>query len=262
VTSPGSPSDPHPLNVGVVSASDLVSSGIARLLALASDEVSVREVSPRDRSVEQCDVAVYDLALMTKDASSDLSHLVDSGVPVVGLEPPVRPDMARAARRTGVVEVIRMDVDPPGLLLAIRAAASVDVADPAVRRGRHRASAASQFGLSSRELDILELIGSGLGNEEIARSLYLSINSVKSYIRTAYRKIDVSSRSLAVLWTVDHHVNAVAADHPGSSVPDVSWDAEIVTGTSGGLDHRIDPVSPVRRLGNAMSTITDARSST
>jgi two-component system, NarL family, response regulator LiaR len=32
----------------------------------------------------------------------------------------------------------------------------------------------------------------------------LSINSIKSYIRSAYRKIGVTSRSRAILWGIDH----------------------------------------------------------
>jgi NarL family two-component system response regulator LiaR len=56
----------------------------------------------------------------------------------------------------------------------------------------------ASYGLSPREVDVLHLIACGLSNQEIADSLYLSINSVKTYIRTAYRKIDVTRRSQAV----------------------------------------------------------------
>ena len=47
---------------------------------------------------------------------------------------------------------------------------------------------------------MLALITQGLSNQEIAERSYLSINSVKTYIRTAYRKIGVTRRSLAVGW--------------------------------------------------------------
>ena len=48
------------------------------------------------------------------------------------------------------------------------------------------------------------MITHGLSNDEIAKRAYLSINSVKTHIRTAYRTINVSSRSQAVLWGVDN----------------------------------------------------------
>ncbi|MDP2774124.1 MAG: response regulator transcription factor, partial [Nocardioides sp.] len=57
-------------------------------------------------------------------------------------------------------------------------------------------------GLSPREAEILALITQGLRNQEIADRAYLSINSVKTYIRSAYRKIGVERRAQAVLWGV------------------------------------------------------------
>ena len=51
---------------------------------------------------------------------------------------------------------------------------------------------------------MLAFITQGLTNAQIARNLYLSINSVKSYIRAAYRKIGVTSRSQAVAWGMQH----------------------------------------------------------
>lgn len=59
-------------------------------------------------------------------------------------------------------------------------------------------------GLTPRESEIVSLVTSGLSNNEIAERTYLSINSVKSYIRSAYRTMGVTSRSQAVLWGIDH----------------------------------------------------------
>jgi NarL family two-component system response regulator LiaR len=54
--------------------------------------------------------------------------------------------------------------------------------------------------LSEREEQVLALIAQGLTNQEIADRLFISINSVKTYIRSAYRKVGVGSRSQAVAW--------------------------------------------------------------
>ena len=59
-------------------------------------------------------------------------------------------------------------------------------------------------GLSDRESEVLALITQGKSNDEIAALCYLSINTVKSYVRSAYRKIEVDSRTQAVLWGIDH----------------------------------------------------------
>ena len=56
--------------------------------------------------------------------------------------------------------------------------------------------------LSARETDVLVRISSGMTNQEIAEDLFLSPNSVKTYIRTAYRKIGVTTRTHAVIWAI------------------------------------------------------------
>ena len=59
-------------------------------------------------------------------------------------------------------------------------------------------------GLSDRASEILALITQGKSNAEVATLTYLSPNTVKSYIRHIYRKINVDSRTKAVLWGIDH----------------------------------------------------------
>jgi DNA-binding NarL/FixJ family response regulator len=59
-------------------------------------------------------------------------------------------------------------------------------------------------GLTARESEVLSLITQGYSNQDIVDTTMLSINSIKSYIRSAYRKIGVTSRSRAILWGIDH----------------------------------------------------------
>ena len=65
--------------------------------------------------------------------------------------------------------------------------------------------------------EVVALITQGLGNEEIADRMYMSINTVKTYIRTAYRKMGVNSRARAILWGVD---NGFRPDAIGAKAPD------------------------------------------
>ncbi|WP_394276121.1 response regulator transcription factor [Luteococcus sp.] len=66
-------------------------------------------------------------------------------------------------------------------------------------------------GLSMRESEMITLICQGLSNEQIAQDLFLSPNSVKSYIRSAYRKIGATSRSQAVIWGLEHGMRPSAS---------------------------------------------------
>ena len=59
-------------------------------------------------------------------------------------------------------------------------------------------------GLSDREAEILALITQGKSNADIAALTYLSPNTVKTYIRNLYRKIDASSRTQAMRWGIRH----------------------------------------------------------
>ena len=68
-------------------------------------------------------------------------------------------------------------------------------------------------GLTDRESEILALITQGKSNAEVAALTYLSPNTVKSYIRTIYRKIGVGSRTQAVLWGVEQRLHPRPPPH-------------------------------------------------
>jgi LuxR family maltose regulon positive regulatory protein len=52
--------------------------------------------------------------------------------------------------------------------------------------------------LTPRELEILQLMQSGLGNAEIAQELVISPHTVKRHAANIYRKLDVKNRRQAV----------------------------------------------------------------
>jgi LuxR family maltose regulon positive regulatory protein len=52
--------------------------------------------------------------------------------------------------------------------------------------------------ISERELEVLQLIGAGLSNREIAEKLFISLNTVKTHTKNIHSKLDVNSRTKAV----------------------------------------------------------------
>lgn len=108
--------------------------------------------------------------------------------------------LAHALHRVHAGEVVVSPFDDHG----VRDTA----ADPHAWPGR-------AHGLSSREAEVLGLITQGKTNEDIARQLYLSPNTLKRYIRTAYRKIGVERRSQAVAWGYQHGMAPI----PGAILP-------------------------------------------
>jgi DNA-binding CsgD family transcriptional regulator len=55
-----------------------------------------------------------------------------------------------------------------------------------------------KLGLSKRELEVLNLMASGLSNEEIAEKLFVSLNTVKTHSSNIFLKLDVKRRTQAV----------------------------------------------------------------
>lgn len=58
--------------------------------------------------------------------------------------------------------------------------------------------------LSSREQTVLEALARGLSNKEIAAEIWVTEQTVKFHLRNLYRKIEVSSRTEATLYAIDH----------------------------------------------------------
>ncbi|MEM9775617.1 MAG: LuxR C-terminal-related transcriptional regulator, partial [Chloroflexota bacterium] len=50
-----------------------------------------------------------------------------------------------------------------------------------------------------REMDVLRLMVEGLTNQAIAEALVLSSSTVKSYVQSVFKKLDVSDRTLAAV---------------------------------------------------------------
>jgi LuxR family maltose regulon positive regulatory protein len=66
--------------------------------------------------------------------------------------------------------------------------------------GRSNASAMDELiePLNERETQILRLMAAGLSNPAIARELFLTVNTVKWYVKSLYQKLDVHNRMEAV----------------------------------------------------------------
>ncbi|MEE4286683.1 MAG: LuxR family transcriptional regulator [Mariniphaga sp.] len=55
-----------------------------------------------------------------------------------------------------------------------------------------------KYGLTQREAEIMNLISTGIGNEEIAKKLFVSKNTVKFHIKNIFIKLDVKNRVQAM----------------------------------------------------------------
>jgi DNA-binding NarL/FixJ family response regulator len=63
-------------------------------------------------------------------------------------------------------------------------------------------TATSRVKLTSREHEVLSHMAYGLSNDEIARSLTVSIETIKEHVQNILRKLTVSDRTQAAVWAV------------------------------------------------------------
>ena len=112
------------------------------------------------------------------------------------------------AMRAGAAGYLLKWIDGEELVRQLeRAAAGETVVDPGMA-GRAVASAArlqagefwpgASRGLSQRESEVLALLVAGLSNRAIAAKLVLGEETIKSHVRSIFRKLDVGDRSGAV----------------------------------------------------------------
>ncbi len=153
----------------------------------------------------QPDVVLYDVIKLSESPGDDLDHMLRHSIStVIAINRTLSPDLGTRAREKGVEWAITMNISDEDLVQVIRDAVSgtLDSEDNVAEVWDSKDYLGRSAGLSPRESSILALVVMGRSNQEIAQELYLSINSVKTYIRTTYRKIGATSRGQAILWAV------------------------------------------------------------
>jgi DNA-binding NarL/FixJ family response regulator len=107
------------------------------------------------------------------------------------------------AMDAGAIGYVLKDTDPAALLTAIRSAAQGhSPLDPRVARTilHTRRSAPPVNELTDREAEVLTLVGRGLANKQIARSLGIREGTVKAHLTSVFQRIGVHDRTSAALW--------------------------------------------------------------
>jgi DNA-binding NarL/FixJ family response regulator len=192
-----------PLRLAIVDDYAVVIAGVASFLA--AERIDVVETGATSPVVTDVDIVLYDTFGQVEGTGIDLEEFVrDSGAKVVIYSWNLQPQMIREAVAGGARGYLSKVLTGPQVVAALERVMNGEIV---IITGDNETSVDSvgdwpgrEAGLSPREAEIIALITQGLTNQQIAERVFLSINSVKTYIRSAYRKIGAERRSQAVLW--------------------------------------------------------------
>ncbi len=200
--------------MAVVNDYEIVVAGVAAALKPFSERVRVVEMDSQLPVISDVDLILYDTFGQVQGDGIDLETLVNGGrAKVVVFSWNVDPDLVDRALARGAAGYLSKELKAEEMVDGLEAVWRGESVRPSPQEPVDPEHAAGSMrgvwpghdrGLSAREAEVIALITQGLSNDEIARMTYLSINSVKTYIRGAYRKIGISRRSQAVIWGMQH----------------------------------------------------------
>ena len=215
--------------VGVLLVDDqeLVRSGLRRILRRKDGFAIVGECADGGEVAEAVaqhrpDVVVMDLRMREVDGIEATRRLRSDpeSPPVLVLTTFDDDELLSGALRAGAAGFLLKDSPAEELIRAVRTVASGHaLLDPAVtgrvldayRTGSQAGPGVQPDALTSRELDVLRLVGRGLSNGEIAEELVISEVTVKSHIGRIFTKLDLRDRAAAIVYAFDQRLVAPGA---------------------------------------------------
>ncbi|MFC0714603.1 response regulator [Cellulomonas biazotea] len=217
------------IRVFVLDDHEVVRQGLLRLVEAEPDMTVVGEAASAREALARvplCDADVALLDVRLPDGSGvevcrDLADLA-TGVRCLMLTSYEDDEALLAAVTAGAAGYVLKEIRGPQLLDSIRrVAAGRSLLDPAttsrvlqrvVESRRHDARLDL---LTPQESAVLELVGEGLTNREIAARMSLAEKTVKNYISSLLAKLQVRGRTQAALFIAEQH-----REHPDTSGSD------------------------------------------
>ena len=218
------------IRVLLVDDQELVRSGLRRILRRKDGFDVVAECADGDEvpaavTAHSPDVVVMDLRMKRVSGMEATRRLMGTESdhhrvpPVLVLTTFRDEELLSEALRAGAAGFVLKESSAEELIRAVRLiAAGEPVLDPAITAsvldtyrstGSPSKSDAAALGrLTARERTVLELIGRGLTNDEIATELVISVVTVKSHVGAIFRALGVRDRAAAVVFAFDHGVVA------------------------------------------------------
>ncbi|QWF77821.1 response regulator transcription factor [Amycolatopsis sp. CA-230715] len=207
----------------LVDDQELVRSGLRRILRRRAGFLIVAECSDGDEvpaaiAAHEIDIVVMDLRMKRVDGIEATRRLRTRGdlPPVLALTTFDDDELLSGVLRAGAAGFVLKDSPAEDLIRAVRTvAAGESWLDPTVtarvlatyrRAAPADPATAPAAQLTTREHDVLQAIGRGHTNAEIAERLVISEVTVKSHIGRIFAKLDLRDRAAAIVYAYDHGI--------------------------------------------------------
>jgi DNA-binding NarL/FixJ family response regulator len=217
-----------PIRILIADDHQLLREGIRNFLSLEPDFEIIGEAANGEEAIARTielrpDVLLLDINMPKASGIEVASRLKESCPEVRILALTIHDDQNYMMNmiQSGAAGYLLKDVEPSMMVQAVRRVyAGESYVEPSLtkklfqgitnREEKKVAPAAPGITegdrLSAREIEVLRLIGKGMSNAEIARTLYLSEKTVKNHLTNIFRKIDVTDRTQAVLYAIKHKI--------------------------------------------------------
>ncbi len=210
------------ISVLLVEDQSLIRAGLKALLDNERDITIVGEATDGEEAVRKVreldpDIVLMDLKLPKMDGIVATREIKSENhrVEVIVLSVYEDDEYVFQAIQAGATGYILKDITPENLVRAIRAVHNGQtMIHPGIARkvlerlsymAKERTTGLTRLhsdGLTDREVEILVEMAKGASNKEVAAKLFVSESTVKSHLRTIYRKVGVRDRAQAVAYAI------------------------------------------------------------
>ncbi|MBN8209607.1 response regulator transcription factor [Bacillus sp. NTK071] len=207
------------INVMLVDDHAVLRDGLKNILEMEDDIKVVGEAVNGNEVVSvvttcQPDVVLMDINIPDKNGI-ELTGMLKRDYPsvkVLVLTMHSHDEYFMAAIREGADGYLLKDLPTDQVVEAIRTVAKGEsIIDPTLTKRllgfyNQKQEASSPSELTEREKEVLICLVSGKSNKEIGEELYISDKTVKIHVSKIYKKLNVKSRSQAIIYAVQHQL--------------------------------------------------------
>lgn len=230
------------LSIAAIDPVPLYRDGLTAMLQRANGMRWVGHATTHHGCLQLCEHLRPDIVLVDSglDPQSHLVRLLAAGDPALLIMVMVRESNRHArflsvAMAAGAHAAVPRSIEAGRLLESIRRAhADRRYIDPSLTpltahpkrqsqsQGEQMGSGRNAMPLSRREYQVLQLVAEGLENADIAQMLYLSVETVRTHVKSILRKLSARDRTHAVTICFRTGILAARADDAPGSTPERS----------------------------------------